>query len=193
MNRTNARTKIRMNMNVETMRRCAGMGVLTAVCLLVGGGPALSVQTLSRVSNAVQREGAVTTHIRGTFDVKLTPRTSDDNTQDATLGRMSIDKQIHGDLEATSKGTMLTAGTALKDSGVYVAIERVTGTLGGRGGSFTLHHTGIMNRGAQSLAITVVPDSATGQLEGLAGTMTITIVDGKHFYDFEYTLPAAAK
>jgi hypothetical protein len=128
-------------------------------------------------------------HATGTFDVKLDPQGVDDKTGDATLGRMSIDKQIHGDLEATSMGQMLTAGTAVKDSGVYVAIERVSGTLHGRSGSFVLHHTGIMTRGAPHLTITVVPDSGTGQLVGLAGKMAITIVEGKHSYDFEYTLP----
>ncbi len=133
------------------------------------------------------------TRIHGTFDVKLSPRPPDDNAQDATLGRMSIDKQFHGDLDATSKGQMLTAGTAVKESAGYVAIERVTGTLGGRSGSFTLQHSATMTRGVPQLTITVVPDSGTGQLAGLAGAMMITIVDGKHFYDFEYTLTDAAK
>jgi hypothetical protein len=104
---------------------------------------------------------------------------------------MSIDKQFHGDLDGAGKGQMLTAGTDVKESGVYVAIERVTGTLQGRSGSFILHHTGIMTRGAPQLSVTVVPDSGTGQLLGLAGKLTITIVDGKHLYDFEYTLPDA--
>ena len=100
---------------------------------------------------------------------------------------MSIDKQFHGDLEGTSKGQMLTAGSSVKESGVYVAVERITGTLRGKSGSFVVHHRGIMTRGAPQLTITVVPDSGTGQLAGLAGTMTITIADGKHVYEFEYT------
>lgn len=102
---------------------------------------------------------------------------------------MTIDKQIHGDLEGTSKGQMLTAGTAVTGSGVYVAIEKVSGTLHGRKGTFILHHTGVMTRGAPQLTITVVPDSGTGELEGLTGRMMINIADGKHSYDFEYTLP----
>jgi hypothetical protein len=102
---------------------------------------------------------------------------------------MSIDKQFHGDLEATSKGQMLAAGTEVQGSAGYVAIERVSGTLGGRSGTFALQHSGTMTRGEPQLIITVVPDSGTGQLVGLAGTMTITIADGKHQYGFDYTLP----
>jgi hypothetical protein len=115
----------------------------------------------------------------------------DDNAEDATLGRMSIDKQFHGDLEATSKGQMLTAGTGVKGSAGYVAIERVSGTLHGRSGTFVLQHSGTMTRGAPQLTITVVPDSGTGQLVSLAGKMAIKIADGKHSYDFDYTLPEA--
>jgi hypothetical protein len=104
---------------------------------------------------------------------------------------MSIDKQFHGDLEAVSKGQMLTAMTDVKGSAGYVAMERVTGTLHGRSGSFVLQHSSTLTRGAPQQSITVVPDSGTGQLVGLAGKMAINIVDGKHSYDFEYTLPAA--
>jgi hypothetical protein len=118
----------------------------------------------------------------------MIPLAADDKAADATLGRMSIDKQFHGDLDGTSKGQMLTAMTDIKDSAGYVAIERVTGTLQGRSGSFVLQHNGTMTRGAPQLTITVVPDSGTGELAGLAGKLTINIVDGKHFYDFEYTL-----
>jgi hypothetical protein len=125
-------------------------------------------------------------HAKGTFEVKLTPQT--DNV-DPTLGRMTIEKQIHGDLEATSKGQMLTGGTDVKGSGVYVAVERVTGKLAGRSGSFLLHHTGIMTRGEPRLEIDVVPDSGTGELVGITGKMNIIITEGKHSYDFEYTLP----
>jgi hypothetical protein len=101
---------------------------------------------------------------------------------------MSLDKQFHGDLEATGKGQMLAVGANVKDSAGYVALERVTGTLHGHSGSFALQHSGTMTRGAAQLTVTVVPDSGTGQLAGLAGKMTINIVEGKHFYDFEYTL-----
>jgi hypothetical protein len=101
---------------------------------------------------------------------------------------MSIDKQFHGDLEATSKGQMLAAVTSVKGSAGYVAIEQVTGSLRGRSGTFVLQHSGTMTRGAPQQIVSVVPDSGTGELVGLTGTMTITIADGKHSYDFEYTL-----
>lgn len=130
----------------------------------------------------------MTTRASGTFEVSLNPLVPYDKAEDGTLGRMSIDKQFHGDLEATSKGEMLTAGTGVQGSAGYVAIERVSGTLHGRNGAFVLQHSGTMTRGAPQLTITVVPDSGTGELEGLAGTMTIMIADGKHSYDFEYTL-----
>jgi hypothetical protein len=133
------------------------------------------------------KENVVTNHASGTFDVKLTPQAVEDG--DAGLGRMSIDKQFHGDLEGTSKGQMISAMGSVKGSAGYVAMERVIGTLKGRAGSFVLQHSGTMKRGTLQLSVTVVPDSATGQLEGLAGTMTIKIDAGKHSYDFEYTLP----
>jgi hypothetical protein len=130
------------------------------------------------------------THVTGPFDVKLTPQ---DDKLDPTLGRMTIDKQFHGDLEATSKGQMLTAMSDVKGSAGYVAVERVTGTLrttnGPRKGSFALLHKGLMTRGTPELSVIVVPDSGTGELVGLTGTMNIIIAEGKHSYDFEYTLP----
>jgi hypothetical protein len=124
----------------------------------------------------------------GPFEVSLKPLPMDDEAGAEMLGRMSIDKVFHGDLEGTSKGQMLTGGTPIKNSAGYVAIERVTGSLNGRRGSFILQHTGIMNRGAPSLVITVVPDSGTDQLEGIRGTMAIKIDGGKHSYDLNYTL-----
>lgn len=127
--------------------------------------------------------------VSGSFDVTLTPQTTDESSG-ITLGRTAIDKQFHGPLEGTSKGEMLTALTSVKGSAGYVAIERVTGTLGGRTGTFVLQHDATMTRGAPQLAIVVVPDSGTGELEGLTGTMGIRIEGGKHFYDFEYTIPA---
>ncbi len=132
----------------------------------------------------------MTKHAAGPFEVKLTPLRPPDEA-DAGIGLMTVEKQIHGDLEATSRGEMLSAMSDVKGSGAYVAIERVTGTLQGSSGSFVLQHTGTMNRGEPQLSITVVPDSGTGQLVGLEGRMTITIADGKHSYDFEYRLPAA--
>ena len=106
-----------------------------------------------------------------------------------TLGRFSLDKTFRGDLEATSSGEMLTAGTAVAGSAGYVAIERVEGTLGGRMGSFVLQHSGSMAGGSQSLAISVVPDSGTGELAGIAGSLKIEIEGKAHFYRFFYTLP----
>lgn len=141
-------------------------------------------------SAANQKGRSMPVHAVGPFDVKLTPQ---DDKLDPTLGRMTIDKQFHGDLEATSKGQMLTAMSDVKGSAGYVAVERVTGTLhipkGDRNGSFALLHRGLMTRGAPELSVTVVPDSGTGQLTGLTGNMKINIVDGKHSYDFDYTLP----
>jgi len=117
----------------------------------------------------------------------MTPQADKD--ADPSLSRMSIDKQYHGDLEAASKGQMLASGDA-RGSGVYVAIEKVSGTLNGRTGTFVLHHTGVMTRGTPQLSINVAPDSGTGELAGITGKMTINIAaDGKHSYEFEYTLP----
>jgi Protein of unknown function (DUF3224) len=129
-------------------------------------------------------------HASGPFDVKVTPQKPDsDVAQAANLSRMSLDKQFHGDLEARSKGEMIAAGTEVQGSGAYVAMERVTGVLKGRKGSFVLYHTGIMTRGVPHLSVTVVPDSGTEELKGLSGKMNIIIAqDGKHSYEFEYTL-----
>ena len=129
----------------------------------------------------------MTTHASGTFDVTITPQAQDE-AEGSAIGRLTIDKQFHGDPQASSKGQMLAAGTATEGSAGYVAIEQATGTLHGRRGTFMLQHNGTMARGAGQLTIAVVPDSGTGQLVGLAGTMSITIVDGKHSYEFEYTL-----
>lgn len=132
----------------------------------------------------------MTSQAKGPFEVKMTPQPwSESSSADHTLGRFLMDKQYHGDLEASSTGQMLSAGTGEKgSSAVYVAIEKVTGSLQGRTGTFALYHIGIMNRGVPSLTITVVPDSGTGDLTGLAGSMTIQIQDGKHSYEFAYTL-----
>ena len=122
----------------------------------------------------------------GTFEVKLAALP--DANADPALGRMSIHKQFHGDLEGESKGQMLTAMSGVQGSAGYVAIEKVTGKLQGRAGSFALQHSGTMTRGAPELTVTVVPDSGTERLTGLAGRMTIRITDGKHFYELEYTI-----
>ncbi len=132
----------------------------------------------------------MTKHASGTFEVKVNPQKPDNpEAEAANLGRMSLDKKFSGDLEATSKGEMLAAMSEVKGSAGYVAMERVSGTLGGRSGTFVLQHRGTMTRGLPQLSVTVVPDSGTGDLAGLSGSMTIKIEDGKHFYDFEYELP----
>jgi len=139
-------------------------------------------------SNPVQQVTKMTHHISGLFDVKMSPQAAAEN-EEASIGRMLLDKQFHGDLEANSKGQMLAHMTSVKGSGGYVAMEKVVGTLQGRKGSFLLQHSGTMNRGEASLVLTVVPDSGTEELEGLSGSMTITVTDGKHFYGFDYSLP----
>ncbi|MBX3389185.1 MAG: DUF3224 domain-containing protein [Phycisphaeraceae bacterium] len=125
----------------------------------------------------------------GPFEVKLEPVGTPEKGPGSTLGRMTIDKQFHGDLEAVSKGEMLSAMTDTKGSAGYVAIERVTGTLNGKRGTFVLQHNATMDRGKPSLNIIVVPDSATDELVGLTGTMKINIEGGKHSYEFDYSLP----
>lgn len=124
----------------------------------------------------------------GTFDVKLTPKDMGDG---APVGGMTIDKEFHGDLVGTSKGEMLMAGSSsVKNSAGYVAIERVTGTLDERSGTFYLQHSGTMDRGAGDLTITVIPDTGADQLTGIQGRLNIIIApDGKHSYEFDYTLP----
>ncbi len=123
----------------------------------------------------------------GTFEVKLNPQ---DEGAEAAVGRMTIDKQFQGDLVGTSKGQMLMAGSeSVKGSAGYVAIEKVTGKLNGRSGTFYLQHNGTMNRGAGELTITVIPDTGTDQLTDLRGRMNIIIESGKHSYEFDYELP----
>ena len=131
------------------------------------------------------KQGKVMTNrASGTFEVKMSPQEAD-----MSVGRMTIDKQFQGDLVGASKGQMLMASSeSVKNSAGYVAIEKVTGTLNGRRGSFYLQHNGVMTRGAGELTITVIPDSGTDQLTGLRGKMNIIIADGKHSYEFEYTL-----
>ncbi len=127
----------------------------------------------------------MTSRASGTFEVKLNPQ---DEGPDAVVGRMTIDKQFHGDIEGTSKGQMVMAGTSVPGSAGYVAIEKISGTLADRKGTFYLQHSGTMTRGNGELTITVIPDSGTDQLVGLTGKMNIIIADGKHSYEFEYTI-----
>jgi hypothetical protein len=131
-------------------------------------------------------------HATGPFDVKINPLDAYNNDEGAGLSRMSIDKQFHGELEAVSKGEMLATMDHVKQSGGYIAIERVTGTLGGRKGSFVLQHSSTMTRGQPKQNIAVAPDSATGELAGLSGSMIVNIAaGGAHSYDFEYSFSEA--
>jgi hypothetical protein len=151
-------------------------------------GAALN-ELLSDGGQLVRQDARMSTRAAGTFDVTTNLEPRYDGFEDGTvLGRVSLSKTFHGDLEATSEVVMLTAGTPVKGSAGYVAIERVVGKLAGRSGAFILQHSGAMNRGAASLTVTVVADSGTGELAGLSGAMTIDIVDGKHYYGLDYTL-----
>ncbi len=122
---------------------------------------------------------------KGTFDVKMAPPADDT----ADVGRMTLDKTFHGDLEASSIGQMIAVRTPTEGSAGYVAMERVTGTLDGKKGSFALQHFGTMNRGKQHLRIEIVPDSGTDGLAGISGTLDIIIEKGAHSYVLYYTLP----
>lgn len=126
----------------------------------------------------------------GAFDVKVTPQKPDTQiARAANFSRLTIDKRFHGDLEGISKGEMLATQTETPGSAGYVALERVTGRLAGRQGSFVLQHSATMSRGTATSAISVVPDSGTGELRGLTGSMTITVAaDGTHSYQFDYKL-----
>lgn len=125
----------------------------------------------------------------GSFEIKATRQPPYDSADGLVLGRTQIAKTFKGQLEATSTVEMLSAGTPTQGSAVYVALERVNGNLAGRSGNFVLVHYGVMNRGTPSLRLEVAPDSGTGELVGLTGSMQIDIKDGQHFYRFEYTLP----
>jgi len=128
----------------------------------------------------------MTHHARGTFTVKMQPLTP---APAEGISRFSIDKEIHGDLEATTKGEMFSGGDPKLGVAGYVAIEVVTGTLGGRQGSFALQHSGTMDQGGRKLSVIVVPGSGTGELKGISGTFDIQIANGQHSYDLEYKLP----
>jgi Protein of unknown function (DUF3224) len=128
------------------------------------------------------------TRANGTFEVKMAPLPSEDATGGAAIGRMSIDKQFRGDLEGTSKGQMVAHSTEVKGSAGYVAMEVVSGTIAGKKGTFVLQHSGTMAHGSFQLSVTVVPDSGTGELKGLGGSMNIIIEGGKHSYEFDYTI-----
>lgn len=148
-----------------------------------------AVRVLAQSSSTPSAGDRMSLIAKGTFNVKLAPLPFEGQPGASKLGRMSIDKQIAGDLVATTQGQMLSAMTDTKGSAGYVAIERVEGTLHGKAGSFVPQHTGSMNRGAPELSVTVVPDSATGELAGLTGTFKIIMAEGRHSYEFSYTLP----
>lgn len=149
----------------------------------------LALPLLLAASPTPAPEEAPMPRISGAFDVKMTPNPAAD-TADSGAKHFRLDKRYHGDLDATAVGVMSAHVTGVEGSAGYVAIERVTGTLAGRSGSFVLQHAGLMDRGARELDIRVVPDSADGDLVGLRGRMQIRIeAGGAHFYDFEYQLP----
>jgi hypothetical protein len=145
-------------------------------------------QTETPASSVLQKETAVKTHATGTFEVTLRPLAADSGVDTGGFSRLSLDKQFSGDLKGTSRGQMMAASTPVDGSAAYVALERVSGALNGRTGSFVLQHNGTMSHGAQDLRSTVVPDSGSGELTGLSGTMKIIIEGGKHSYEFEYTI-----
>lgn len=135
-----------------------------------------------------QGSSMTSTTAKGSFTVQMDPQAGFGGTGDTSLGRLSLSKRYEGDLAATGEGEMLTAMTPVKGSAGYVAIERVSGTLDGKRGSFVLQHSGIMGHGNQALTITVVPDSGTDELAGISGTLRIDIVEGQHFYTLDYSL-----
>jgi hypothetical protein len=161
--------------------------VALGLCLCFGY--AAFTQMQSPGSADTNKESKVNGHASGSFEIKMVRQPITEEEAKTISVRMTSDKQFHGDLEGTSTGEMLGASTAIKDSAGYVAMERVSGKLKGRTGTFILQHSSTMARGTQQQSIIVVPDSGTDQLVGLAGSMIIKIADGKHFYEFDYTLP----
>lgn len=149
---------------------------LCSVLLLLGLAPLMIAQKKSPMTN----------HATGNFTVDLHPLTP---APAEGVSRLSIDKLIHGGLEATSKGEMLSAGDPKQGAAGYVAIEMVTGSLDGKRGTFALQHSATMDQHGSKLSVTIVPGSGTGELKGISGTFDIKIANGQHSYDLEYTLP----
>jgi hypothetical protein len=165
-------------------------GITTLVCMSLAIWSTAPAETPA--IQTAQKGAAMANHASGTFEVKVKPLPNDEKVEGLTVGRMSVDKQFKGELEGNSKVEMMTADGSVQGSGGYVAIERFTGTLKGCSGTFVLLHQGTMRRGADfKMSIVVVPDSGTGQLAGLTGTMAIIIKDGKHSYELDFTLPEA--
>lgn len=171
----------------------SGRATLTAVIVGVLAGLATPTPAHAHASTeeSVPRGAFMKHHATGPFDVQLIPQKADNPyAEGAGIGRLALDKRFHGALEATSQGEMIAFRTSIADSAGYVALERVTGTLDGRAGSFVLQHSSTMHRGIAAQSITVVPDSGTEALTGLSGSMTITIAaGGAHTYAFDYDLP----
>lgn len=163
------------------VRRVGAAGLLLTFAMVV---PSVAPYTPTLAQASIQKDTGMI-HVRGEFDVNLSRQSDEDS---FAMGRMTIDKTFRGDLAGTSKGQMLAFLNAAGDSGGYVAIERVTGTLSGKKGSFALQHSSTMDRGAQHQNVIVVPGSGTDELSGLIGSMVIDIRDRKHFYDFAYSL-----
>jgi hypothetical protein len=162
---------------------------LATICLCAYSCFSVELHPQATDSKLLRKDPVMTRHAEGTFDVKNTPLPPDDATTGTSITRFALDKQFHGDLEGPSKGEMLASGNPTTGAAGYVAIEHITGALHGHVGSFALQHLGTMERGKFHLTVTVVPGSGTGDLTGIAGTMTITITAGKHSYTFDYTLP----
>ncbi len=167
-------------------RSLLGAGTVSAVCLLLIS----AAQTKNISANTAQKENPMATHASGTFEVKVAPQTANEFETSVGLARYALDKELHGELEGTSKGEMLATNTEVKGSAAYVALEKVTATLNGRAGTFILQHSASMTSSSQQMLITVVPDSGTDQLIGLTGKFIIKIVDKRHFYEFDYALPS---
>ena len=160
--------------------------VLSQICLCA----CLFVSAQAPTTKSIAKDGLMSLHAEGTFEVKNSPLGADEALNGTAIGRFGLDKQFHGDLEGASKGEMLGAGTPATGTAGYVAIEQCTGTLQGRTGSFALQHFGTMEDNKFDLLVKVVPGSGTGELSGIAGTMTIAIANGKHSWKFDYSLPA---
>ncbi len=171
-------------------RRTTAAALCTLLCLYSATTTAQTTSTPTNNPQTTLKEPRMQQqHITGNFDVKLTPQSPAPAIEAAKLDRQTLDKTFHGDLAATSLGEMLACMTDVKGSAGYVAIERVTGTLLGKTGSFVLMHTGVMDRGTPQLTVQVIPDSGTDELTGLTGKMAIQITGGQHVYTFDFTLP----
>lgn len=171
------------------VQECEVRRILASLCVCMFLGVLLQASSQAPAP-ALRKDPVMTRHASGTFDAKTTPIAADDATMGTLIGRYSLVKQYHGDLDATAKGEMLSAGDPSSGNAGYVAVEQITGALNGHTGSFALQHSGVMEGGKYKLSVTVVPGSGTDQLSGLSGSLNILIASGKHSYTFDYTLPA---